>query len=54
MYVMKYTFTGLSGYLPIHPRTYMQAWRNRKRAVEKAAVEQEDMSNESVPTKENS
>ncbi|XP_012526440.1 probable 28S ribosomal protein S16, mitochondrial [Monomorium pharaonis] len=21
---------GLAGYLPIHPRTYMRAWRNRK------------------------
>jgi len=22
-------FSGLAGYLPIHPRTYMRAWRNR-------------------------
>jgi len=25
-------FLGLSGFLPIHPRTYMTAWRNRQRS----------------------
>ena len=28
---------GLSGLLPIHPRTYMTAWRNRRTLSEKAA-----------------
>ena len=23
--------SGLSGFLPIHPQTYMVAWRNRRR-----------------------
>jgi small subunit ribosomal protein S16 len=27
-------FTGLSGLLPIHPRTFIQAWRNRRAASE--------------------
>jgi len=30
---------GLAGYFPIHPRTYMTAWRNRRAAVEKAAAD---------------
>ncbi|XP_039314931.1 probable 28S ribosomal protein S16, mitochondrial isoform X1 [Solenopsis invicta] len=25
---------GLAGYLPVHPRTYMRAWRNRKAVKE--------------------
>lgn len=25
-------FLGLSGFLPIHPRTYMTAWRNRQKS----------------------
>ncbi|CAB3369070.1 Hypothetical predicted protein [Cloeon dipterum] len=29
---------GLSGYLPIHPRTYMTAWRNRIKANEESKV----------------
>lgn len=27
---------GLAGFLPVHPRTYMRAWRNR-RTVEKCS-----------------
>ncbi|XP_054278549.1 probable 28S ribosomal protein S16, mitochondrial [Macrosteles quadrilineatus] len=30
---------GIAGLFPIHPRTYMTAWRNRKAAVEKDAAE---------------
>jgi small subunit ribosomal protein S16 len=30
---------GIAGFFPIHPRTYMTAWRNRKKAVEKDAAE---------------
>lgn len=29
---------GLSGLLPIHPRTYMTAWRNRKTIAEAEAA----------------
>lgn len=25
---------GLCGFFPIHPRTYMKAWRNRRKAAE--------------------
>uniref|UniRef100_A0A1A9VM88 Small ribosomal subunit protein bS16m n=1 Tax=Glossina austeni TaxID=7395 RepID=A0A1A9VM88_GLOAU len=32
---------GIAGFLPIHPRTYMTAWRNRQRAVENKALEAE-------------
>ncbi|XP_043289772.1 probable 28S ribosomal protein S16, mitochondrial [Venturia canescens] len=28
---------GLSGFLPIHPTTYMTAWRNRRKADEEAS-----------------
>ncbi|XP_044264660.1 probable 28S ribosomal protein S16, mitochondrial [Tribolium madens] len=27
---------GLAGYFPIHPRSYMTAWRNRRKAEEEA------------------
>ena len=27
---------GLCGYFPIHPRTYMKAWRNRRKAAAEA------------------
>lgn len=30
---------GLAGFFPIHPRTYMRAWRNRKIRKENAAKE---------------
>ena len=30
---------GLAGFLPVHPRTYMRAWRNRKIIKESAAKE---------------
>ncbi|KAM0724627.1 Small ribosomal subunit protein bS16m [Formica fusca] len=30
---------GLAGFLPVHPRTYMRAWRNRKILQESAANE---------------
>ncbi|ALC42712.1 mRpS16 [Drosophila busckii] len=30
---------GISGLLPVHPRTYMTAWRNRKAAAEAEPVE---------------
>lgn len=32
---------GLAGFLPVHPRSYMTAWRNRKAAKENAAKENE-------------
>ncbi|EFA06934.1 small ribosomal subunit protein bS16m [Tribolium castaneum] len=38
---------GLAGYFPIHPRSYMTAWRNRRKADEEAAAkEKADDSNE--------
>lgn len=33
---------GLSGLLPVHPRTYMTAWRNRKTLAQQAAVEKNE------------
>ncbi|XP_070163210.1 small ribosomal subunit protein bS16m [Polyergus mexicanus] len=30
---------GLAGFFPVHPRTYMRAWRNRKILQESAAKE---------------
>lgn len=30
---------GISGFLPIYPKTYMNAWRNRKFRRERAAEE---------------
>lgn len=30
---------GIAGFLPIHPRTYMTAWRNREAAAKKATEE---------------
>jgi len=30
---------GLAGFLPVHPRTYMRAWRNRKIIKESVAKE---------------
>lgn len=30
---------GLAGFLPVHPRTYMRAWRNRKTVEESATKE---------------
>lgn len=32
---------GLSGFLPIHPQTYMTAWRNRRR-VDAAETAEKD------------
>ncbi|EDW02166.1 probable 28S ribosomal protein S16, mitochondrial [Drosophila grimshawi] len=32
---------GISGLLPVHPRTYMTAWRNRRAAAEAEAAETE-------------
>ncbi|XP_067631504.1 small ribosomal subunit protein bS16m [Eurosta solidaginis] len=32
---------GLAGFLPIHPRTYMTAWRNRQRNTKKKEDENE-------------
>lgn len=34
-------FTGLSGFFPIHPRSYMQAWRNRAMEREQLAKQAE-------------
>lgn len=36
---------GLSGFLPIHPTTYMTAWRNRE-ALEKSKIEQNNENKE--------
>lgn len=30
---------GLAGFLPVHPKTYIRAWRNRKIKKESAAKE---------------
>lgn len=30
---------GIAGFLPIHPKTYMTAWRNREAAAKKASEE---------------
>jgi len=30
---------GLAGFLPVHPRTYMRAWRNRKTMEENVTKE---------------
>ncbi|EDW74103.1 uncharacterized protein Dwil_GK21750 [Drosophila willistoni] len=30
---------GIAGLLPIHPRTYMTAWRNRRKAADEAQAE---------------
>jgi len=30
---------GLAGFLPVHPRTYMRAWRNRKTMGENVTKE---------------
>lgn len=30
---------GLSGYLPVHPRSYMRAWRNRRTTKENVTAE---------------
>lgn len=35
MYNLNILFSGLSGFLPIHPRTYMTAWRNRQQSKTK-------------------
>lgn len=32
-------FTGIAGLLPVHPRTYMSAWRNRQTAEKNAELE---------------
>lgn len=32
--------TGLSGFYPIHPRTYMQSWRNRALAEAEAVAKE--------------
>ena len=37
----KYFLLGLSGFLPIHPMTYIDAKRNRKKAEEKAKLDAE-------------
>lgn len=39
---------GLSGLLPIHPRTYMTAWNRRKTIAEKAAEAEKNESKEAV------
>ncbi|KAL3285847.1 hypothetical protein HHI36_000367 [Cryptolaemus montrouzieri] len=36
---------GLSGFFPIHPRTYMQAWRNRRSQAE---AESKNVESESI------
>lgn len=33
---------GLGGFLPIHPRTYITAWRNRKKMLEESKIVNED------------
>ncbi|XP_012276180.1 probable 28S ribosomal protein S16, mitochondrial [Orussus abietinus] len=44
---------GLAGYFPIHPRTYMTAWRNRKHAEEVAAADAEKASAEKATAETN-
>lgn len=31
---------GLAGFLPVHPRTYMRAWRNRRKIIEKSVAKE--------------
>lgn len=33
---------GISGFLPVYPKTYMDAWRNRKAAAEEEAKAKEE------------
>ncbi|KAG7189692.1 hypothetical protein KM043_017362 [Ampulex compressa] len=37
---------GLAGFLPVHPTSYMTAWRNRRAEEEKAAAEKESFAKE--------
>ncbi|XP_020279420.1 probable 28S ribosomal protein S16, mitochondrial [Pseudomyrmex gracilis] len=32
---------GLAGYFPVHPKSYMRAWRNRRRENEERAVKEQ-------------
>ncbi|KAH8404159.1 hypothetical protein KR215_010736 [Drosophila sulfurigaster] len=41
---------GISGLLPVHPRTYMTAWRNRKAAAEAAALAEAEGSQKAAET----
>ena len=41
-----FCFVGLSGLLPLHPQTYMEAARNRKAAEEKARKVDEEKVND--------
>lgn len=40
---------GLAGFLPVHPRTYMRAWRNRtlKESAAKESIFQEQVTSQS-------
>lgn len=38
---LKKFVSGLSGFFPIHPRTYITAWRNRKNQQEADSNKQE-------------
>lgn len=40
---------GLSGFLPIYPKTYLHAWKVRKQMREKAAQEQSKEQNAADP-----
>lgn len=39
---MLFDLTGLSGFLPIHPLTYMKAWKSRKQALKIEAESREE------------
>ncbi|XP_044745863.1 probable 28S ribosomal protein S16, mitochondrial [Coccinella septempunctata] len=39
---------GLSGFYPIHPRTYIAAWRSRRNHQEVEPVEQNELKEESI------
>lgn len=41
---------GLSGLLPIHPTTYMTAWRNRQQAEKQEAQQTEQQTTHPEPT----
>lgn len=42
--------TGIAGFLPVHPRTYMTAWRNRQKAEILAKKEAEGVNKQEVET----
>jgi hypothetical protein len=42
MKVTLYSVAGLCGFFPIHPRSYMRAWRSRRDAEQAAKSDQKE------------